>query len=138
MAAITLVPPALLLCCGVLTRFDLKFRRVPNIASIPLLLTGVVLGFPGSEAVWMTCLVVLTGWRMAWVGGGDAKLWMALLWLAHAELGDAAVPGMALVFLVTAAGQLAWRILRRRPALGVKSPAVWRTLPFIVWFWMVS
>jgi hypothetical protein len=40
---------------------------------------------------------------------------------------------MALSFLGTGLVQLAWRRFRKQHLTGMKAPAAWRVLPYVVW-----
>ena len=126
----------IILCLG-LAWFDFKTRRIPNGATLPLLLTGLWLHFPGSPEIWLASGLVLLGWRHRWLGGGDAKLWLAVLWMAPVW---APYPGavMAAVWVGTGAAQLAWRLWRGLRILGIRRPGAWRTLPFVAWLVVVS
>jgi Flp pilus assembly protein protease CpaA len=81
---------------------------------------------------------LFSAWHLGVLGGGDAKLWMALLWLVPVELAQLAVLAMAVVFVLTAVLQVLWRIIRRHPLWGVPSPGAWRTLPFVLWLLVAS
>jgi Flp pilus assembly protein protease CpaA len=125
----------LVLC---LAAYDARTRRVPNGVTLPLLTTGLVLHFPGLPITWLACLFLFLAWRSGALGGGDAKLWMALLWLVPLDLMQAAVLVMAVAFLSTAGLQVLWRIMRHQPPWGVLSPGVWRAIPFALWLLVVS
>jgi len=128
----------LLILAIFLAVYDLRTQRVPNWATLPLLITGLVLHFPGASVIWLGCLLLFLAWHFGVLGGGDTKLWMALLWLVPFELTQPAVLVMALVFLLTAAAQVFWRKLRSRPVWGVRSPGAWRVIPFALWLLTVS
>jgi Flp pilus assembly protein protease CpaA len=113
--------------------YDGRTKCVPNWVTLPLLIAGLVLHFPGVPATWLACLLLFSAWHFGALGGGDAKLWMALLWLAPLERVQSAAWMMAAAFLLTASAQGIWRILRGRPAWGVRSPGAWRTIPFALW-----
>lgn len=116
-----------------LALYDFHARRLPNAVTLPLLIAGVTLRFPGSPALWLGTGLLFAAWHGGGLGGGDAKLWMALLWLAPPEQAASALAVMALVFTGTAVLQLGWRVVRRRRILGVRSPGAWRALPFALW-----
>ena len=132
---IEIILPLLVLC---LTAYDARTRRAPNWVTLPLLSAGLVLHFPGVPATWWACLLLFSAWRCGGLGGGDAKLWLALLWLVPLELMRPAVGVMAAVFLLTASAQVLWRRMRGERVWGVRSPGVWRTLPFTLWLWAAS
>ena len=121
---------SLVLC---LAAYDARTQRVPNWVTLPLLFTGLLLRWPGLPITWLACLLLFSAWRFGALGGGDAKLWMALLWLVPLDLVQSAVLVMAVVFIMTAALQVLWRSIRRYPPWGVRSPGAWRTIPFALW-----
>jgi len=118
--------------------YDGRTKRVPNWVTLPLLITGLALHFPGEPLAWLTSLLLFSAWHFGALGGGDAKLWLALLWLLPLELVPSAVFVMAAAFLLTASAQVLWRILCGRPAWGVRSPGAWRTIPFALWLLAAS
>jgi len=67
------------------------------------------------------------------MGGGDAKLWMALLWLAPSGAEQAAFVAIAVTLVATGLLQLVWRKFIKQSATGVRSPGAWRTIPYAVW-----
>jgi len=71
------------------------------------------------------------------MGAGDAKLWMAVLW----ALPDSNIPSLILFlflsFLGTAILQFIWRFFQGQSPTGTKSPAAWRTIPFLLMVWYV-
>lgn len=122
----------LLLVLGMgLAWFDLKTRRVPNRVTLLLLGAGFVISFPGSFNLWLTSLLVIFAWSMRWMGGGDAKLWLALFWLSPLAAQNDLPILFGSVLLFTGLGQLAWRRQKREPLLGVSTPGAWRAVPFI-------
>ena len=125
----------LVLC---LAAYDVRTKRVPNWVTLPLLIAGLVLHYPGLPLTWLACLLLFSGWHFGALGGGDAKLWMALLWLVPLELVQPAVLVMAASFMLTASAQVLWRIMRGRPTWGVRSPGAWRAIPFALWLWAAS
>jgi prepilin peptidase CpaA len=137
-----MMPPALywLLCLlTVLSAiYDARSWRVPNWVTLPLLLGGIALHFPGALETWMGCLLLFSTWRLGALGGGDTKLWMAALWLGPPDLASLAVVVMAAAFLLTGSAQLLWRRLRRCPLRGLRSPGAWRVIPFSLWLLVVS
>jgi Flp pilus assembly protein protease CpaA len=132
------VEKLLLLLTVCLAVYDYRTKRVPNWVTLPLLLVGVLLNFPGASEIWLSCLLLFTAWRCGALAGGDAKLWMALLWLVPLEMAQPAVLVMAGAFLLTALVQMLLRWLRSRPIFGVLSPGAWRAIPFALWMVAVS
>ena len=109
---------------------DLKTRRVPNRLTLPLLAAG------GAFHAWrwpddlpvavLLAVAFFWVWSKGLMGGGDAKLWMALvLWTPPYPVAWRLLLA-GLVLLATAGAQIAWRLIRGRPAVGVASPAAWR------------
>jgi Flp pilus assembly protein protease CpaA len=131
-------PRVLLLALVIgLAVYDWRRRRLPNEATLLLLSAGLFLGFPGVFETWLGCLLLYTGWQMGAWGGGDAKLWMALLWLAPLAspwvTGGAALLAMAISLTVSALGQVLCRALRDQALVGVRGPGAWRAVPFALW-----
>lgn len=131
------LPLLLLVLVVALAAYDLRARRLPNGATLPLLLAGVLLGLPGAIETWLGCLLLYSGWRVGALGGGDAKLWMALLWLAPVAssrvTGGVAVLVMAACLAASALVQVIFRAARGRPLAGVQGPGAWRAVLFALW-----
>jgi Flp pilus assembly protein protease CpaA len=123
----------LLLYILALSLYDLRIRKVPNWATLPLLAAGVLAHFPGTFPVWSASLFVFTAWYSHQMGAGDAKLWMALFWAIPSEQSTDIVFVLFASLLGTALLQMLFRILTHRPLSGQRSPAAWRTIPFILW-----
>ena len=113
--------------------YDLRRQHIPNSITLTLLLGGIVAHFPGSFETWMGCALLFVTWRLGGMGGGDAKLWMGMLWLVPPHRADMAVSMMVVSFLITASLQIVWRKLKEQPLIGIRSPGAWRALPFAVW-----
>ena len=112
---------------------DRRTQRIPNWVTLPLLAAFIWLNWPGAPETWLGCLLLFLAWKSRWVGGGDAKLWMALLWAVPAQDGGVALQVMGLSFLATGLLQLLWRRLRGQELLGKRTPAAWRALPYVAW-----
>jgi Flp pilus assembly protein protease CpaA len=121
-----------------LSIYDFRTRRVPNGLTLTLLTVGMGLHFPGQPEIWTGSAVLFTFWHLGVLGGGDAKLWMALLWLAPPDLAHPAFVVLFSSIIITALAQMLWRKLRGQVVTGVKTPGAWRTLPFVIWLAMVS
>lgn len=137
MAAVKAMAIALFLLCLGLAWFDFRSARIPNPVTLALLAAGLLLGLPGNPGVWTASLLLVLGWKHGWLGGGDAKLWLALLWLAA---GSAAHPAIAagVAWFTTGLAQLGLRVLRGQRLLGIRGPGAWRALPFAAWLVLVS
>ena len=127
----------LLIYLLVISLYDLCTRRIPNWCTLPLILAGMVAHFPGNMDLWLACFLLLSAWASGGMGAGDAKLWMAVLWV----LPDSNIPSLILLvslsFLITGIMQMLWRLIRKQPTTGTKSPAAWRTIPFLLMVWYV-
>jgi Flp pilus assembly protein protease CpaA len=117
--------------------YDLRARRIPNWCTLPLLAAGVIAHFPSYPEIWLASFGLLWAWAGGWMGAGDVKLWMALLWALPVEESSHAFLLMFISFLVTGLAQVTWRVTRKQPMMNVKSPAAWRTLPFLLLCWYV-
>jgi Flp pilus assembly protein protease CpaA len=113
--------------------FDFRYKRIPNGVTIPLLLGFMVINWPGKPEIWMGCFLLFVGWQMGWMGGGDAKLWMALLWATPIYAAAQSLWVMVGAFILTGLGQIVWRKWRNSTLTGVQSPGSWRTLPYLAW-----
>jgi Flp pilus assembly protein protease CpaA len=124
---------ALLFYTLALSLYDLRTGRVPNWATLPLLAAGFLAYFPGTFPIWIASLFVFSAWYFGQMGAGDAKLWMALFWIIPPDQ-NASIPFVLFASLLgTALLQLLFRKLTHRPLSGQRSPAAWRTIPFILW-----
>ncbi len=117
--------------------YDLRTRRIPNWCTLPLIIAGMIAHFPGHTDLWLACFVLVSAWSGGWMGAGDVKLWMAVLW----TLPDTNIPSLILLvfisFLLTGIAQMFWRFMQSQPTSGAKSPAAWRTIPFLLMYWYV-
>jgi len=126
---------ALLLYTLALSLYDLRTRKVPNWATLSLLVVGFLVHFPGTFSVWIASLFVFISWHYDQMGAGDAKLWMALFWAISPEQSVSIPLALFASLLGTALLQILFRRLTHRPLSGQRSPAAWRTIPytFILW-----
>jgi len=131
------LPVLLLLLTFALALYDFHTKRVPDWVTLPLLATGLILHFPGTLETWLGTVLLFAFWHLGALGGGDAKLWMALLWLVPIEWMQTALIVIGFALFGTALAQLLWRYVRGLPMFGVQSPGAWRVIPFVVWMlWM--
>jgi Flp pilus assembly protein protease CpaA len=117
--------------------YDIGTHRIPNGCTLPLIVLGVVVHFPGTIETWLATALLICAWAGAWMGAGDAKLWIALLWAMPTPYSSHAWYLMFISFLVTGTFQIFWRIFRERTPVKALAPAAWRTIPFILWCWYV-
>jgi len=127
----------LLIYVSAISLYDLRTRRIPNWYTLPILLAGLISHFPGQMEIWFASLGMIVAWSRGIMGAGDAKLWLALLWALPVEFTSNLLPLMFLSFLLTSLSQLLWRIIRKQPLAKQKSPAAWRTIPFLLLCWYV-
>jgi Flp pilus assembly protein protease CpaA len=112
---------------------DLRTRCIPNWTTFPILFAGLIAHTPGQMDIWFASLGMIFAWSRGIMGAGDAKLWLALLWALPIEFTSNAVPLMFLSFFITALLQFIWRALSQTlPLTKQKTPAAWRTIPFLL------
>ena len=112
--------------------YDLYTRRIPNWYTLPLVFAGMVAHCPGHLDVWLASFALLSAWANDWMGAGDAKLWIAVLWAMPIEQSSHALPLIFVTFFITSLVQILWRAIRRQPTAHLITPAAWRTIPFIL------
>lgn len=124
---------ALVLLCLFVALYDFRYRRVPNWLTLPLMLVGFVDSFPGTPALWFGSILLLTAWGSGWMGGGDVKLWVGLLWCTFSFCGDSVTLTMFITLIVTSMAQILVRVLGKKKAVtGIKLPGAWRSLVFFI------
>jgi leader peptidase (prepilin peptidase) / N-methyltransferase len=127
----------LLIYLLVVSLYDLRTRRIPNWCTIPLVIAGLIAHFPGSLDLWLACFLLVSAWANSWMGAGDVKLWMAILWALPETNIPSFIPLVFVSFLFTGIAQMLWRLIHKQTASGIKTPAAWRTIPFLLMFWHV-
>lgn len=111
--------------------YDLKYHKIPNWVTLPLILLGLYVNFPGNVVIWMASSFIFSAWKIDFMGGGDAKLWIGLLWCLS-SLGDSLVVWMFIALMVTGVAQIGVRaIAQKRLAIGFKTAGAWRTVVFM-------
>ena len=124
-----MLPIPLLALTIAVSLYDLRRGRIPNGVTLPLIIAGIIAHFPGSLNTWLLSLVLYTAWQAGGMSAGDAKLWLALVWLLPGS-----TPQMFFVtFFITGLLQILLRKFKRQPLTGVRSPGAWRAIPFILW-----
>ena len=93
--------------------YDLRTRRIPNWATFPLILAGLVAHLPGYADIWFASIGLYLAWASCWMGAGDAKLWIALLWVLPVDVSTRALPLMFLTFFLTGLIQIIGRWIRK-------------------------
>ncbi|MBI5953900.1 MAG: prepilin peptidase [Chloroflexi bacterium] len=118
--------------------YDLRTRRIPNWYTFSLIIAGMIAHFPGHMDLWLACFVLVSAWLGGWMGAGDVKLWLAMLWaLPETTMPSSLILLIFISFLITGVAQMLWRSIQRLPTSCVKTPAAWRTIPFLLIFWYV-
>ncbi len=127
----------LLIYALAISLYDWRTHRIPNWATLPILVAGLIAHFPGSFDLWLASLTLLLAWGSRWMGGGDVKLWLAVLWALPREWSTQALPIMFMTFFLSSLAQILWRMIRKQPTSHAPTPAAWRTIPFVLACWHV-
>ena len=112
--------------------YDLHTHRIPNWYTIPLIIAGLIVHFPGHVDLWFASLGLLSAWARHWMGAGDVKLWLAVLWALPVELSSHLLFLMFISFFLTGLAQILWRITRKQSPTNQLTPGAWRAIPFIL------
>ena len=111
--------------------YDLKYHKIPNWVTLPLMLLGLYVSFPGNPVIWIASSFIFSAWKFRFMGGGDAKLWIGLLWCLS-SFGDNVVIWMFAALMLTGVAQIVVRALsQKRVAIGFRTAGAWRTVVFI-------
>jgi Flp pilus assembly protein protease CpaA len=111
--------------------YDLKYRKIPNWVTLPLMLLGLYMSFPGNPLIWIASSLLFSAWKFGSMGGGDAKLWIGLLWCLS-SFGDGVVILMFVALMLTGVAQIVVRALsQKRVTIGCKTAGAWRAVVFI-------
>ena len=124
----------LLLLTTLVSIHDYRHRKIPNWITLPLLLSGFAAHTPGTPAVLMSSLLLISFWFFFHgrvIGAGDVKLWLALLWAFPPSVGDEGSLVMFMVITVTAGLQILIRKWRSAETISLAAPAAWRTTVFM-------
>ena len=111
--------------------YDLKYRKIPNWLTLPLMLLGLYVSFPGNPVIWIASSFIFSAWKFRLMGGGDAKLWIALLWCLS-SFGGNVVIWMFAALMLTGFAQIVVRALsQKRVVIGFRTAGAWRTVVFM-------
>jgi Flp pilus assembly protein protease CpaA len=115
----------------VLSLYDLKCRRIPNLVTLPLILWGFHVSFPGNPVLWISSAMIFSAWKSGFLGGGDAKLWIGLTWCLY-SFSQNAVVLMFVALMVTAIAQILVRLLfTKKLSMGFRTAGSWRAVVFM-------
>jgi len=115
----------------VLSLYDLKCRRIPNWITLPLMLVGFFASFPGNPILWIASAMIFSAWKSGFMGGGDAKLWIGLLWCLYSFTQNTVVL-MFTALMITAIAQLLVRFLStKKLSVGFRTAGAWRAVVFM-------
>ena len=117
--------------------YDLRTGLIPNWYTLPLIIAGLIVRFPGSLDLWLANLTLLLAWTSGWMGAGDVKLWLAVLWVLPSESSTQALLIMFITFFLTSLAQILWRVISKQSTIHSPTPAAWRTIPFVLLLWYV-
>ena len=110
--------------------YDLRYARIPNAVTLPLIVIGSFANLPKPWYVLFFLAAFLLFWKERWMGGGDVKLWAGIiLFLPSTEITLWALP---FTFFSTGLVQLLWRKFRGEPVTGRRTPAAWRTVVYLL------
>jgi Flp pilus assembly protein protease CpaA len=97
------------------------------------MLIGIIENFPGSPTLWLGSILMLISWDSGWIGGGDVKLWVGLLWCTFSFWGDSVTLIMFVTLIVTSIVQILARVLiKKKNVVGIKLPGAWRALVYLI------
>jgi len=122
--------PGLLGLTIFISLYDFRHARIPNWVTIPLFIIGLIFNSPHPIGIYVLLGSFWIAWKLGWMGGGDAKLWMALI--VTLPSGYQMLWTIPLVLFATGALQLLWRKIRGMPLTGIRSPGAWRTLVYLL------
>ncbi len=82
---------------------------------------------------------MLSAWGSGWIGGGDVKLWVGLLWCTFSFFGENVTLIMFISLIVTSIIQILARVLmKKREVVGIKLPGAWRVLVYVIFLAVYS
>jgi Flp pilus assembly protein protease CpaA len=145
----------LVLLTLVVSIYDLKYQRIPNWATFPLVIAGILAHFPGTWITWSaSVLLIAVGFaRQSDVysffspllqavhfpqpgghvmGMGDVKLWLALLWVVPSALATEAIIAMLVGWIVVSMGGLVWRAIHKEALFGRQTPMAPASVAFVI------
>ena len=128
--------PILFLLTVLVSLYDFRTQRIPNWVTLPLWAAGLIVHFSGASGTWLASALLFVAFTGKWMGAGDVKLWLSLIWAMPPSVSNKVLPIMFGTFFITSLIQLGWRQFCQTPVTGVSSPAAWRTILFVVAVWL--
>ena len=121
---------ALLFLSLFVSLYDFRYARIPNWVTIPLFVLGLIVNSPHPPGIYALLFSFWIAWKLGWMGGGDAKLWMGLIvsLLPSYQI----LWTIPFVFFATGVLQLLWKKIRGRTLTGVRTPGAWRTFLYLL------
>jgi|APSaa5957512622_1039677.scaffolds.fasta_scaffold37258_2 Flp pilus assembly protein protease CpaA len=120
----------LLLLAVLIAIYDLRYVRIPNVVTLPLLLLGSFTNLPKPWYILFFLAAFLLFWKEGWMGGGDVKLWAGIILFLPAT--ETMLWALPFTFFSTALVQLLWRKIRGEVVTGRRTPAAWRTVVYLL------
>jgi prepilin signal peptidase PulO-like enzyme (type II secretory pathway) len=146
---------ALVLLTLIISIYDLKYQRIPNWATFPLIIAGLLAHFPGTWITWLASVLLITvgfarqsdvysflsqllqavhfprpGGHV--MGMGDVKLWLALLWVVPTALATEAIIAMLVGWIGVSLGGLVWRAINKEALFGGQTPMAPASVAFVI------
>lgn len=120
----------LLLLAILISFYDLRYVRIPNAVTLPLILYGSFTNLPKPWYVLFFLAAFLLFWKERWMGGGDVKLWAGIILVLPAT--ETTLWALPFTFFSTGLIQLLWRKMRGEVVSGRRTPAAWRTVVYLL------
>ena len=120
----------ILLLAVLISVYDFRYARIPNWVTLPLIILGILVNTPLPWHVFLLGAGFFIAWRSAWMGGGDAKFWIGILFVLPAN--HITLWALPLTFFGTGLLQLLWRKIRGEPVTGRRTPGAWRTVVYLM------
>jgi Flp pilus assembly protein protease CpaA len=115
--------PILFLMVTLVSLYDLKYHKVPNWITLPLILIGFAFGFPGSPVLWIGSIFIFQAWMIGLIGRRRETLGGIVVVLIHLA-GEKMLLVMSISLMVTRLAQILVRaITKKKIETGIKTLA---------------